>query len=306
MAMEEKQTPALPPPATSTLRWKLLRQSLLRQKPGNDQSDSESINRVSRKTKCGFNLIPFRPVESHSVEVDSSSPPGNSRDAQICYTLPTQPADELFLFQRTGSADINDFEICNKYDIDNTGLVCSWPSEDVLAYYCLSHTDMFRAKKVIELGSGYGLAGLVIAIGSEASEVVVSDGNPQRSVAANSTAFGSTRVSAFMLHWNKEDFDTFFKEFHQSLVRTVKLLLKNSASSEAIFFSPRRGNSLDTFLGEVESSGLHYSISENYDPGVIARLTILVDAQSLSVFIFNLQSTSIEQRRVRSISGTFK
>ena len=36
-----------------------------------------------------------------------------------------------------------------------------------------------RYKRVIELGSGYGLAGLVIAAITEASEVVISDGNPQ-------------------------------------------------------------------------------------------------------------------------------
>lgn len=36
-----------------------------------------------------------------------------------------------------------------------------------------------RSKKVIELGSGYGLAGLVIAMATEALEVVISDGNPQ-------------------------------------------------------------------------------------------------------------------------------
>lgn len=291
MAMEEKQTPAEPAPATSSLRWKLLRQSLIRQKSGNDQFESASISRISRKAKCGFNMIPFRPVESHSMELESSSVPDNSRDVCICYTLPTQSADKLFLFQRTGHADINDFEICNKYDIDNTGLICSWPSEDILSYYCMSHADMFRAKKVIELGSGYGLAGLVLAAGSEASEVVVSDGNPQvvdyiqRSIAANSKAFGSTRVSALLLHWNNEDLEslsgtfdvivasdcTFFKEFHQGLVRTVKLLLKDSASSEAIFLSPRRGDSLDRFLDEVKSSGLHYSFSENYDPSVWKR-----------------------------------
>ena len=76
-------------------------------------------------------------------------------------------------------ANLNDFEICNRYDIDNTGLVCHWPSEDILAYFCLSHTDMFRSKKVIELGSGYGLAGLVIAAVTDALEIVISDGNPQ-------------------------------------------------------------------------------------------------------------------------------
>lgn len=32
---------------------------------------------------------------------------------------------------------------------------------------------------MIELGSGYGLAGLVVAIATEALEVVITDGNPQ-------------------------------------------------------------------------------------------------------------------------------
>ncbi|KAE8715934.1 putative Zeamatin precursor [Hibiscus syriacus] len=77
------------------------------------------------------------------------------------------------------NAYLSDFEICNRHNIDNTGLVCQWPSEDVLAYHCLSHADMFRSKRVIELGSGYGLAGLAIAAATEALEVVISDGNPQ-------------------------------------------------------------------------------------------------------------------------------
>lgn len=41
------------------------------------------------------------------------------------------------------------------------------------------HSTLFRSKTVIELGSGYGLAGLVVAMATEASEVVISDGNPQ-------------------------------------------------------------------------------------------------------------------------------
>jgi len=41
------------------------------------------------------------------------------------------------------------------------------------------HLNSFRSKKVIELGSGYGLAGFVIAAATGASEVVITDGNPQ-------------------------------------------------------------------------------------------------------------------------------
>lgn len=282
-------------PKPSTLRWKLLRHALLSSSSSQSDESSDSqniINRISRKSKGnqGFNLIP---CHLHPISSINSDNEGLTRDVCYSYSLPTSIATpNLFLFQRRDNcATIGDFEICNKYDIDNTGVVCPWPSEEILSYYCLSHADMFRSKKIIELGAGYGLAGLVIAAASEASEVVISDGNPQvieyiqRSIAANPKAFGSTIVTPKLLHWNQEEivtlsheFDfvvasdcTFFKEFHEGLVRTVKLLLKDSSTSEAIFFSPKRGDSLDKFLEEITKGGLCYCISEKYDESVRKR-----------------------------------
>ncbi|GER47020.1 S-adenosyl-L-methionine-dependentmethyltransferases superfamily protein [Striga asiatica] len=187
--------------------------------------------------------------------------------------------------------DLNDYKVCNQYDIDNTGLICQWPSEDVLAYYSLSHLSLFRGKKVIELGSGYGLAGFVIATATDASEVVISDGNPQvvdyiqRNIDANSASFCSTKVKSMVLHWDQVEgldicgaFDlvvasdcTFFKEFHEGLARTIRCLLKEDGPSEAILFSPQRGDSLEKFMVEVKDSGLHITITETYDTEVWAR-----------------------------------
>lgn len=87
------------------------------------------------------------------------------------------------------------------------------------------------------------------------------------------------------LHWDHEivssisnTFDviiasdcTFFKDFHQALARTVKHLLSNTGSSEAIFFSPKRGDSLDKFLEKVGEDGLHFCVTENYDREVWNR-----------------------------------
>ncbi|CAI0476340.1 unnamed protein product [Linum tenue] len=249
----------------SSVRWEILRQALLRRRSSIRNPDDRfpgAISRISRKTTHGFNLIPRQLMEAGS---DQDS---NFRDARICYILPIVGAPSLLLTQRVERvADLEDFEISNRNNVDTTGLVCQWPSEDVLAHFCLSNRDMFKSKKVIELGAGYGLAGLVIAAISDASEVVISDGNSQvvdyiqRNIEANSGAFGATKVTAMTLHWDEEAasnmsnaFDvivasdcTFFKDFHKSLATTVRLLLRNDTSSKAIFFSPKRGEVHDTF-----------------------------------------------------------
>lgn len=58
---------------------------------------------------------------------------------------------------------------------------------------------------------------------------------------------------------------TFFKQFHESLVHTVKSLLNYSDASEAFFLSPKRGDSLYKFLDVIKCFGLHYELVENYD-----------------------------------------
>ncbi|XP_010531094.1 PREDICTED: calmodulin-lysine N-methyltransferase isoform X2 [Tarenaya hassleriana] len=279
---------APPISSSSSLRWKILRQALLRK---SDSETQDRIKRISRKSSQGFNLIPFRVVGS-SPETE------NSRESCVCYTLPISGSPKLHLTQKADNCtDLSDFEISNRHNIDNTGLVCQWPSEEALAYFCLSQCDLFRGKRVIELGAGYGLAGLVIAAATEASEVVISDGNPQvvnyieRNIKSNSNTFGSTSVKAMELHWNQEDlsdltgaFDiivasdcTFFKEFHEHLARIVKMLLKAKEPSQALFFSPKRGDSLGKFLAEIEDTGLNFSLTENYDSEVWKRHQVLMN-----------------------------
>ncbi|KAF4356942.1 hypothetical protein F8388_015918 [Cannabis sativa] len=180
-----------------------------------------TIKRISRKAMEGFNMIPYHlgneDSEEEAIILNRRNGNYNSKDATLCYTLPIHgygaPNNKLFLtytklnfvIQRVNNvADISDLEFCNKHDIDNTGLVCQWPSEDVLAYFCFSHADLFRSKRVIELGSGYGLVGLVIAAVTDATEVIISDGNPQvvnyieHNIDANSKAFGATKVKSMM------------------------------------------------------------------------------------------------------------
>ncbi|KAL9327143.1 hypothetical protein ACSQ67_007788 [Phaseolus vulgaris] len=297
----------------SSLRWKILRRALLsRSSPSDSEKQSQTIiKRISRRTSHGFNLIPSQVIDD---ERDSNKRDGSStRDARVCYTLPIPDAPQLFLTQRVDSrAHLGDFEICNRYNIDNTGLVCpfvlvaelgrlgdqlafgNWPSEDVLAHYCLSHADTFRSKKLLSLVLAMAWLDLLLQLlqgHPRVQYLCAKNGceegyhNTQRNIEANSGAFGDTVVKSMTLHWNQEDttnladtFDiiiasdcTFFKDFHRDLARIVKHLLSKAGSSEAIFLSPKRGNSLDLFLEVAKENGLRFSVTENYDQEVWKR-----------------------------------
>ncbi|PNX78210.1 calmodulin-lysine N-methyltransferase [Trifolium pratense] len=109
----------------SSLRWKILRQALLSNpSPSNsDEKSQTSIKRISRRTSHGFNLIPSHVIDDErgSTNCNGSS---SIKDARVCYTLPIPNAPQLFLRQRVDNqSDLNDFQICNTYNIDNTGLV---------------------------------------------------------------------------------------------------------------------------------------------------------------------------------------
>ncbi|XP_011626079.1 calmodulin-lysine N-methyltransferase [Amborella trichopoda] len=166
----------------ASLRWAILRRAFL--SASTNFPSEERIKCVSRRAERGFNLIFSHILEGHtfcSNNLVNLKELDEKRDAYVCYHLPGGRTPRLVLIQRLQKfLDLkNDFEVCKTNEVDNTGLVCIWPSEDVLTYFCLTHNGMFRNKRILELGSGYGLAGLAIAANSDPQEVVISDGNPQ-------------------------------------------------------------------------------------------------------------------------------
>jgi len=101
-----------------------------------------------------------------------------------------------------------------------------------------------------------------------------------RNASADSHACSLTRlffwsvyasVIFILRHWLCHFDSTFFKDFHRDLARIVKHLLSKAGSSEAIFLSPKRGNSLDLFLEVAKENGLRFSVTENYDQEVWKR-----------------------------------
>ena len=172
---------------------------------------------------------------------------------------------------------------------NNTGNVCVWPSEQVLAHYCLENRDQFLGKSVCELGGGMTcLAGVMLALTGLPARVELTDGNEssvenvRRIVGANRKRLNSICISVDVLLWSdaflssehdEVDFIVcadclFFVELHQCLCKVIHKLL--SSDGTAFLFNPGRTGSLERFV-EVAEKLFSVSRVEKYSRAVWAK-----------------------------------
>nr|CAD1835021.1 unnamed protein product [Ananas comosus var. bracteatus] len=139
--MENRPTAYQRPSSGASLRWGILRRSLLpRSSSRSDHGLQESTDNISRKAVSGFNLIYWRALDDHFPETLGYPLKGKDalkpRDICILYKLPVGNIPEISLIQRRGNCiELNDFEVSTRHDVDTTGLVSlqqwkyhSWPT----------------------------------------------------------------------------------------------------------------------------------------------------------------------------------
>ena len=167
---------------------------------------------------------------------------------------------------------------------DNTGNICIWPAEEVLAYHMLTiHTEL-QGTSICELGGGMtGFAGLVAALTQKPRRVLVSDGNElsvdncRVVIAGNTDGFVDTQVRSDVIKWGevacyekyKGDFDfviaadcLFFDTVHRELLSTISYLL--GGGGRAILLAPNRGHTLTAFC-ELARELFVVEVSEKYN-----------------------------------------
>lgn len=274
-------------------RWRILRRAILGARHGHTPDSGTTVASVRRFSS--FNLFSdIREYQPLTTDPPTRAEPGRRGkwhrykhhpeglhciDVAIKYITESTSLEAMMGF-------------------NNTGNICVWPAEEVMAYYCLKHVERFRGATVCELGCGMtGLAGVMLAATQQPSAVLLSDGNctsvenVKEILQENKREFGSTAVSAEVLVWDNKsitsasphhsEFDfvlcadcLFFTNLHEELAQVILNLLKPNGT--ALIFAPRRSGTLDGFC-LVAKKWFAVDVSPQYDSVVWERHEALVD-----------------------------
>lgn len=257
-------------------RWKILARAL--HKNGDVETSPSNVDDIlSVRRFTTFDLVTSLPIVLNGDSIDPAASwfEYSAVISQAVYNLNVRHPTRSFT-----AAELMGF--------NNTGNICVWPSEEVLAYNVLCNLQYFSGKTVLELGGGMTcLAGLMVAKYSTATKIHVTDGNKSavdnvRYILKQNGFKDPGRVTCSVLQWG--DFDgkhvltydiilsadcLFFDEARQDLVETIWAML--SEHGIALVMAPRRGTTYDKFAEEAKLRGFHCKSKQFYNDHVWNR-----------------------------------
>lgn len=259
-------------------RWKILARAL--QKTSDiDITPMNVDDIISVRRFTTFDLVTSKPLTLNNSSRDTAASwfEYSATISQDTYSLNIRHPTRSFT-----AAELMGF--------NNTGNICVWPSEEVLAYYILCNLKYFSGKTVLELGGGMTcLAGLMVAKYTTAANIHVTDGNisaidnVQFIVKHNGL---ENRMTCSVLQWGDirnrpvdkhiSAYDIilsadclFFDEARQDLIETIWALLNEGGT--ALVMAPRRGRTYEKFAEEAKMRGFHCKSKQYYNEHVWNR-----------------------------------
>ncbi|XP_047001378.1 calmodulin-lysine N-methyltransferase [Schistocerca americana] len=258
-------------------RWKILARALQRSSEGETNEDEDvSVRRFTSFHLFTMKLLPSYNNSTSSVASWSEYSVVVAREKYsifIRHPFPNFTATELMGF-------------------NNTGNICIWPSEEVLAFYALCNLQQFAGKTILELGGGSTcLAGLFLAKYSSAFKIHLTDGNESamknvQYIVDRNFPQGNDRLVCSVLEWGSfwrlavnqhiKPYDIilsadclFFDEARNDLVETIWTVL--SENGTAFVMAPQRGDTFDKFRQEAKARGFICSSKKHYSDHVWNR-----------------------------------
>ena len=258
-------------------RWQMLREALVSSKRSLSQQQSQSPFSVRRFSSFDLFDVHEEPTSCRQHDTDENA------DSFRWLNYSYSSAEAQLLAVNVAILTEKAPRLQELVGFNNTGNVCMWPSEEVMAFFCLENLDQFTGTAVCELGAGMvGLAGIFLASSHKPRQVVITDGNTKsvenlkRTVAENVSKFGTTSVSAEELLWDPDTLASsasgsydhifcadclFFEDLHVSLAQVICKLLRPDGTCH--IFAPRRGQSMQLFCSRAET-WFSIELIENY------------------------------------------
>lgn len=276
-------------------RWKMLKTVLLEKKSVNNTPTYEAVD--PSMTNSGRRFLSFDlftvncssnggsvDLVTENQQVDGAAATTACRNSvtwtRYCYTSSSGLEDQEPGLDLSVEVALlpSLFSLEDLQGFNNTGNVCIWPAEEVMAYYCLERREMFRGSTVCELGAGMtGLTGIFLAKTGLPNKVIITDGN-EKSVKNIQSIIDRNQLSrkcvpdvkAEVVVWNnttdiaqvyqhlQQQCDIvlcadclFFTEVHEGLLSLLRVILK-PCTGRVIMLAPSRNATLHSFCGLAE------------------------------------------------------
>lgn len=259
-------------------RWKILARAL--QKSSDiDTTPTNVDDIISVRRFTTFDL-----VTSHPIILNNSCDDPAASWFEYTASI-SQETYSLIIRHPTRS-----FTAAELMGFNNTGNICVWPSEEVLAYYILCNLQYFSGKTVLELGGGMTcLAGLMVAKYTTATNIHVTDGNVSAienvqfivrqnglgdCVACSVLQWGDIQGRPVGNHISTYDIILsadclFFDEARQDLIETIWAMLNEGGT--ALVMAPQRGQTYEKFVEEAKMRGFYCKSKQYYNEHVWNR-----------------------------------